>query len=491
MTPAPTLKPWLTRAHALLLASLGPPRNELNELDWKSDLSPDKKRLAQHLSAFGNHIGGGFLVFGIQSDGTAAGVSQLEVDVIIGQLGNLGRDAVEPPLALDHGVLDYQGVDLLFIRVPESATKPVHIRGKGIENAYIRSGGTTRAASRQDIGTLMLYSRTPKWEELRASVLREDEELLASLEIEPILTLLDRPKPTSAEETLAWMADEGFVSRVPTGGGFVTNLGAIAAAGELNAFPDLARKAVRVIEYAGTNKGVTKREREGIKGYAIGFQNLLDYVKSITPTQEFIEGGLRSSRDLYPEIALREIIANSLIHQDFSIEGTGPMIEIFMDRIEISNPGVLLPSKRLDRLIGTQPESRNERLARAFRRYRICEERGSGLLKAGIAVERAALPPLQFETGDNHFKVTLFGPRTYAEMTPRERLAACYQHAIIRHFSGETLTNQSLRARLRMPEKRRSMVSVLIQQAVDEQMIKPADPENLSKKHAEYVPSWA
>ncbi|QEC58599.1 hypothetical protein FSB75_21680 [Flavisolibacter ginsenosidimutans] len=49
--------------------------------------------------------------------------------------------------------------------------------------------------------------------------------------------------------------------------------------------------------------------------------------------------------------------------------------------MEISNPGRLLPSKKIDRLIRTTPESRNEILAQAFRRYNICEERGSALKK--------------------------------------------------------------------------------------------------------------
>lgn len=72
-----------------------------------------------------------------------------------------------------------------------------------------------------------------------------------------------------------------------------------------------------------------------------------------------------------------------------------------------------------------------------------------------------------------------------------ERLNACYQHAVLRHFSDGAMTNQSLRERLKMPEKHRSMVSALIQEAVDQKLIKSADPENKSKKFAEYVPSWA
>lgn len=243
--------------------------------------------------------------------------------------------------------------------------------------------------------------------------------------------------------------------------------------------------------YDGLNKATTKLEQEGVKGYAISFQGLLQFVMSLLPQSEIVEQALRKKRTVYPEIALREIIANALIHQDFSVTGASPLIEIFDDRIEVSNPGGLLPSKQLDRLIGTQPESRNEQLARAFRRYKICEERGSGLLKAGLEIELYGLPPIEFVASTNYFKVTLQAPKRFAKMSARERLDACYQHAVLKHYSGSAMTNTTLRERLKMPEKQRSMVSVLIQEAVDKRLVKPADPDNKSKKFAEYVPFWA
>jgi predicted HTH transcriptional regulator len=440
----------MAKALELLRASLELPRHELNELDWKAALSPDKKRLVEHLSALANLPGGGYLVFGVDANGTPVGVSQSEIEKVTNQLANLGREAVEPRLAIDHGVETYAGMRLLFIHIPESAVKPVHLRGKGIEDAFIRSGGTSRSASRQEIGTLMLHSHTPRWEELHASLLISEDKLSDKLNAEPIIKMLERPPLSTDAELLGWMNSEHFVSREPMGGGYITNLGAIAAARKLAEFPDLSRKAVRIVVYDGLNKSKTKQEREGTKGYAISFQAVMEFVMSLLPQSEVIQQALRAKRTVYPEIALREIVANALIHQDFSISGAGPLIEIYDDRIEISNPGGLLPSKRLDRLIGTQPESRNELMARAFRRYKICEERGSGLLKAGLEVELYGLPPIKFEAGSAHFKVTIYAPRTFAQMSPQERLNACYQHAVLRHFSDSTMTNTSLRERLKM-----------------------------------------
>jgi predicted HTH transcriptional regulator len=485
------MKAWVAKSVELLRASLVFPRHELNELDWKGDLSSNKSRLAEHLSAFANQAGGGFLVFGVDAEGNAKGVNGQDVESIVNQLANIGRSSLEPPLLLDHTVEEYDGVRLLFVHVAESGIKPVHLRGRGLEDAFIRSAGTTRKASRQEIGTMMLNSRTPRWEELRASLLLSDEVLIEKLNVEPIFRMIERPIIKTPAEMLEWLSAEGFVDREPVGGGYVTNLGGIATARDLNDFPDLGRKAIRLIVYEGVNKVRTRMETEWSKGYAVSFQQVIELLMTILPQSEVIEHALREKKTVYPEIALREIIANALIHQDFTVSGAGPLIEVFSDRIEISNPGGLLPSKRLDRLIGTQPESRNERLARAFRRYKICEERGSGLLKAGLEVELYGLPPLDFIAGDNHFKVVVYSPRTFAEMSQRERLHAAQQHAILKHLSGSVLTNTSLRERLKMPEKQRSMVSLLIQEAVDEKLIKSADPENKSKKFAEYVPIWA
>lgn len=485
------MKDWVTRALALLDASVGTSPHELNELDWKSGLSPDKKRLAEHLSAFANFPGGGFFIFGVDASGVATGVNQQDLERCITQLSNLSRSALEPSIAIDHSVETYASVRLLVVYVPESPIKPVVLRGKSIDHAFIRSGGSTRAASRQEIGILLLQSRTPRWEDLHASTLLTDDGLVAQLDAMSILKLIERPVPADSEALVAWMSDEKLVDRHSAGGGYVTNLGAIAAARRLSDFPDLSRKAVRLIVYDGLNKSRTKHEQEGTRGYAIAFQGLLKYVGSLLPQSEVIEKALRVTRTLYPELALRELIANALIHQDFSLAGTGPLIEIFDNRVEISNPGGLLPSKQLDRLIGTQPESRNEQLARLFRRYKYCEERGSGLLKAGLEIELYGSPPIRFDAGSNFFKVTLFAPRTFAQMSERERLDASYQHAVLRFFSTSAMTNRSLRERLKMPEKQRSMVSVLIQEALDARLIKPAGRDNRSRKFAEYVPYWA
>ena len=483
-------KHWITRARAWFAASREPVPHEINELDWKIDLSAGKERLVEHLIAFANQANGGFLVFGVADAGaTLIGVGQMQAQEAITKLSNLGRDAIEPPLVLDHAVVDYDNVPLLFVHIVEQASKPAHRRRKGIEETWIRSGGTTRKASRAEVGSLMLHSHAPRWEELRASPLLSVDEVVTQLDLSTVAKLLQRPLPDAPDELMRWLTEERMVA--PDGNGYyITNFGGIAAARELESFDSLRRKRIRVIRYRGANKVDTIDEFVDGKGYAVGFEGLIGYLKHILPHSEVIQQSLREQVSMYPEIALRELIANTLIHQDFTVTGAGPTIEIFEDRITFTNPGTLLPGKRPDRLIGTTPESRNELLASKFRLYRICEERGTGFQKVVSAVELFGMPPVVFTPLENGFQVTLHAPRRFADMSQDERIEACYQHAVLQYFSSQTLTNTTLRTRFKVSERQRNQITNLIGDAVAAGRIKRKD-STAGNKFAEYIPYWA
>ncbi|MDX2182292.1 MAG: ATP-binding protein [Bryobacteraceae bacterium] len=481
-------KPWLQTALDILQDSLRPLPTEANELDWKSGLSPKVDRVAAHLSAFANYPGGGTMVFGIDNAGAILGVSEGQVAEIVAKLANAARDGLDPPVALDHAIFEWQGANLLFVHIPEQTVKPVHLRGKGIEYAWIRSGGTTRKASRQEIAGLILHSQAPRWELLRAGVRLPIDDAIDSLDAPAIAALLGIPLPRQPE-LAAWMAKERLIE-IEGDSAYVTNLGAIAAAKDLRRFETIARKALRIVRYSGRNKLTTIDEQVIHKGYAIGFEEAIRLLKLVLPHSEVIREAFRRETSVYPELALRELTANALIHQDFTLTGTGPMIEIFEDRIEFTNPGALPPGKIPDRLIRTTPQSPNELLAGAFRRYSLCEERGTGFEKVVAHAELYGLPPVAFLPAERAFQVVLFSPRGFAKMSQAERIEAAYQHSVLKYFSSGAMTNTSLRERLKMHENQRTQVSNLIADAVAAGRIKRKDPDS-GNKFAEYVPYWA
>jgi len=268
----------------------------------------------------------------------------------------------------------------------------------------------------------------------------------------------------------------------------ITNLGAILFARDLNKFSLLQRKKVRVIKYRGNGKIETEFEQEGRKGYAIAFQDLIRYIMNKLPHNEIIKDALREVHSLYPSIALRELIANALIHQDFSKGGSNPMVEIFDNRIEISNSGK--PLIDVLRLIDYQPKSRNEKLANLMRQMGICEERGSGIDKVIHAIEMFQLPAPKFVAEEDFFKVTLFAPLKFEEMDRGDRIRATYQHCTLKFLKQEPMNNTSLRERFGLTKKEHSKASKAISDTLDKGLIKPADPENKSTKHIKYIPFY-
>lgn len=208
-----TRKHWVYNALICLEESLSPVPHETNEIDWKVQISDKKDRLTEHLIAFANCSNGGFLVFGV-SDGDArlAPVNQEAAAEIANTLANLGRDAVEPPLVIDHAIVEFRGTPVLLVSIPEQRNKPAHRRGKSIEEAWVRSGGTTRKASRQEVGALMLNSTAPRWEELRASGLLLIEVAVEGLDLEAIAKLLQRPLPTEMDLLAHWLIEEGILT---------------------------------------------------------------------------------------------------------------------------------------------------------------------------------------------------------------------------------------------------------------------------------------
>lgn len=268
----------------------------------------------------------------------------------------------------------------------------------------------------------------------------------------------------------------------------ITNLGAILFAQRLADFPHVSRKAIRVAQFSGKSKLELLKDYVGQKGYVIEFKEMMEYLKALLPSKEVIVHAMRRTVECYPEIALREIIANALIHQDFSISGTGPIIEVFTDRIEVSNPGC--PLIDIQRIIDTPPKSRNEKLASLMRRLGICEELGTGWDKIEMACEFKQLPTPDIQIYAENTKVVLFSYIPYTMLDKKDKLRACYFHACVSYITQDPMNNSSLRKRFGVDEKNSSSISRLLKEAVSEKLIRSVDP-NTAPRYQRYVPYWA
>lgn len=354
------------------------------------------------------------------------------------------------------------------------------------EGAYLMRAGEDLVPMTEDMLRRIFDEGRPDFFSRSAMSGVSADDVVRLLDTQSLFDLFKLPYPANRDGVLARCESEKLVER--RGADWeITNLGALLLAKDLREFEGLQRKAPRVIVYRGVNKLDTVRDQIGAKGYAVGFEGLIAYINSQLPANEVIGQALRGDVRMYPELAIRELVANALIHQDVEDSGSFVMIEIYADRIEISNPGKpLIPP---DRFID-EYKSRNERLADLMRRFGVCEEKSSGIDKVVSLVEAWQLPAPDFRVGERNTTIVLYAHKSFDDMDRKERIRACYQHACLRYVSNQKMTNQSMRERFQLPETKAEAVSRIISDTADEGLVKLDDPESKSRRYAKYVPYW-
>jgi ATP-dependent DNA helicase RecG len=380
----------------------------------------------------------------------------------------------------------HEGRRIVLLEIPRAPGRPVQFQG--IE--FVRVGShRQKLKDYPEIERELwrVFDTTPFEDQIAAEGL-DGPAALALLDYPSYFDLLKLPLPSDRAGVLARLAEDRMIVRNDSGGWNVTNLGAILFAKDLDSFRTVSRKAVRVVVYEGRGRLKAIREQVSRRGYAAGFQALIEFINALLPRNEVIGQALREDVPMYPELAIRELVPNALIHQDFSITGAGPMIEIFADRMEVTNPGRPLVST--DRFLDSPPRSRNEALASFMRRIGICEERGGGVDKVVLETEVFQLPAPLFDEPPGSTRAVLFAHKPLRAMDRAERTRACYLHSALRFVQHDPMTNSSLRQRFGIEEHNLATASRIIRDAVEDGLVKPLDPAQ-AKRYAKYLPWWA
>lgn len=313
------------------------------------------------------------------------------------------------------------------------------------------------------------------------------EQIITLLDFAEFYRLTGKPTPTGAGNIVEGLADYGFCKKQENGWA-ITNLGAALFARDLRKFPSLEFRYVVVRQYKGANNLDISAETFFYEGYAISLDKIVKYVMSLLEKTEDILHPQRENRYPYPEVAIRELSANMVLHQSFDVHGMTLALEIFTNRIVMTNPGAPLIDS--NRFIDLPPKSRNDKMAQAMFLFNLCEKRGSGMDRAVAGIEAMRLPAITIERGEDFTRTRLFSLKKYTEMTRVEKVQACYQHACLLYEKGFELTNQSLRERLGMPKNNSAGASRIIADAVEGGLIRLSDKAPDSKKYSSYVPYY-
>ena len=454
----------------------------------------EPKRIGQGISALANSaaLGGqpaGYLVWGVE-DGTHAVVgtrfqprkdkkgSEPLIPWLLQQL--------RPSIPFHFHEVEVDHKPVVVLQVSPARTQPVAFGGE----RFLRIDSQTRRLDRfpeHERALWRVFDATPFEARIAAEGVH-DARVAELLDYHAYFERLRQPAPGNRRSALEALALDGLVLRGGSGGWDITNLGAVLLARRLADFPELGRKAVRLIRYRGSGRTGDAREWEFEDGYARCLDHLNQQLDGQLPSREVIGRVRREIERAFPPVAVRELVANALIHQDLGVRGAGPIVEIFDDRIEITNPGE--PLVETERLVDAPPQSRNDRLASLMRRFGYSEERGMGIDRVVEEIETHELPPPRFQRPRGFTRVTLHARKNLGELGADDRNWACYLHACLRYLNGDALTNTSLRRRFGIADRNRAMASRLIRNAVKSGAITPESPA-ASRKAMRYIPWWA
>jgi len=346
-------------------------------LEFKRDLSSPKP-LLRSLVAFAN-TAGGRLIIGVDDKQQITGVDQpLDEEE---RLCNLIADSISPRLVPNIELVTIQGKTLLVVEVFVSGTRPHWINAEGVENGvYVRLGSTNRQADRELIAELHRSAEGMPFDEMPMPDLSIDDIELAE-----------------ARELFVGISDLNEQSLLTLKllthhqGRLVPTKGAILLFGKQRNmyFPDAWVQCGRFI---GTDKSNIFDHIDIRDNLPKAVESIMQFLKKHAMRGADFSEIRRKDVWSIPLSILREAIINALIHADYSQRGAPTRISFFDDRIEIENPGILLPGLTIEDVRQGISKIRNHVIARVFHELNLIEQWGSGVNRIFSEAKEQNLP---------------------------------------------------------------------------------------------------
>ncbi|MBI2410937.1 MAG: putative DNA binding domain-containing protein [Candidatus Kerfeldbacteria bacterium] len=370
------------------------------------------------VSSFSHKPGGGLMVFGVvdnKEDKIMEVVGITDIAQLQEKIGDLVNNEMSFTIRPAYHIIERDGKTLLAVYIPECPDqfKPCYYKPKGLPSgACIRDGNTDRTMTEEEMRHLIDNSKKLKFDTTKA-----EDTTLDGLSKEKILGLVQRSSERTHRDIVIedvnfeLMKNLGIVDtfdgeQLPTVGGFL-----IFAKDRPQNKQNFSRYIVRCVRYKGSNVATDIIDKMDIDG-------TLD--TQIDAIQKFVLRNIKRSAEIigtkrvekyeYPEKAIREIVANAIIHRDYRITETYTQVNIFEDRIEVFNPGSLPPGVTVENIKDAQA-SRNEMIAARLKELDYLEEYGRGIDIVFNTMKQWNLIPPIFKNTVNSFKVILMGEK--------------------------------------------------------------------------------
>lgn len=381
--------------------------------------------LAKELVAFLN-LDGGIVLLGVEDDGSISGTTR---DRLEDWVAELCRSKIEPPVVpiLSWAWEAEPGRDVLAVRVAVGPNKPYARIHNNRRTYYIRVGGTSREASREELARMYQASGIPRYglkptpgAEFDALDLRRLREYLTRVRGGDAPAADDRTGWETLLRNLAFMT-ESVGARVATINGLL--LFGLAPKRYL------PQSGVRAICFSGVESDYATRADEDLNGPLVPLRaadgsiletglvdKAWDFVRRNTAPTARLEGARRIEGWEFPESVVREGLVNALTHRDYSIAGTRVMLAVYADRLEIQSPGRLPSTVTVEGMRAGMRYARNQTLVYVMRDYCYIEALGTGVCNKivhGMRAHNGTEPDLIAE--EHRFTVRLRKERRAAE----------------------------------------------------------------------------
>lgn len=469
--------------------------DESETMEYKSNFD-NSEQIGEYISALGNsalmfHQSVAYFIWGVKDKtkeiiGTIFNPKQKVSKANQMPMKTFLETFLDPRINLfweEHQIKDKRVVALIID--VSRVTKPISFKGK----RYIRVGTSKKALSEFPEKERLIWEsfESIKFESKIAKENVSFKEVQNLLDLKSYFELFN--PLLSEEELIDQMIKDKLLKRSIDNSFDITNLAAYAFAKNMNEFPALKNRTVRITQYQGKQKLDTAIfDVRGKMGIINSFNNIVANIMNRVPYKEDYTDGKRKDIPIFPRIAVRELVANELVHQDFTVEGMGPTIEIFSNRLVFTNPGSpLIP---VERFLDVPPISRNNDLANLMEKFHIVESRGTGIDKVVNALENNGLPSLYIKVPTSTATVvTLNSAKSFKDMSITERTNSIYWNACLKYVEGEQISNKSIRDTFKLSSRDSSLVSKAVYNAVEAKKIKVYDP-NAGRKFSKYIPFW-
>ena len=381
-------------------------KDESKLLEFKESTAGGYASLIRECIGFANSSGGSLIIGVRDHDKELLGVSAETIDKFLEDFPHSIHQAVEPTIIPVIKVINTGKVHLIEIVIPLGMNKPYFLKSSGFPGGvYIRSGRSTIKAKPEHVREMESLNDTTS---LDARPIDVSPTILSNRSLDSIYG------EHVTEGTL--LGDKVLVQ---------TTMGSLhptrAAILMFCDRPDthLPESIIIVSHFSGTKGRDIIRTSELFGPIPELVDKALSLVQAWTEMNFKLRGAVLTGVSSVPNVALREILINSLIHRKYSIVGA-VKVAIFEDRLEVFSPGDLPPGIRLEDLGNGSTDLRNPLLAKFARKFRLMEKLGSGIRIARDACLEASLAPPTFIEGANHLKTVFNFENKYSEaVNPR------------------------------------------------------------------------